>query len=336
MKCFNLYLILYLLLIVGSAVLLGVAIQADAPKWVSLLVVISVLLGLTGVWRIVLALKHWIHAFVKSLEMNDSTMQFPKSHDREINAISEGMNRIAELYREGRHALEIRKLYYDRILRVMTHELRNGVTPIVSLSKDIERHPEKYGAEKLREAMSVIHTESMDIKRFLDSYYKLTHLPNPDMQEVDAKDFFSKIAKSFAWEIKEAGLSDEMLTFLIAEDMRLYIDPDLMKLVICNLLKNALQALKDKDKPQIVVTVSLPAGETHITVMDNGAGMSPETLSNLFQPFFATKPDGNGIGLCLSRQIVKLHGGKITVNSTISKGTTFSISLPLKSGGRPI
>lgn len=266
--------------------------------------------------------------FAKALEMKDFTLRFAESDDKEINAMNESMNRIIALYRDGTNALETRKLYYDRILRVMTHELRNSITPICSLAEDMTLHPERYDGQNLMEALSVISYESNGIKHFLDSYYELTHLPRPEKKHTDAVTFFTKVRQTFLLKAGEAGLPESSISFAIAAGMTIDIDEALMHRVLTNLLTNALDAVKGVAEPAISVTASLPEWHPYITVSDNGCGMTPQTLDNIFQPFFTTKPEGNGIGLCLSRQIVRLHEGDIRVNSTPGHGTTFHITLP--------
>ncbi len=259
--------------------------------------------------------------------MKDFTLRFPVTRDNEMNSIHESMNRIIDFSRDRTNALETRKLYYDRILRIMTHELRNSITPIVSLAEDMERHPERYNGDNLPEALSVIATESREVKRFLDSYYELTHLPKPEKKMVDAVEFFSQIRTLVDIKAKERGQSGVALNFAVASGMKIEIDSVQMRRVFVNLLSNALRAVDDVEAPEITVAASMPEGRPFITVSDNGCGMSARILENLFQPFFTTRPDGNGIGLCLSRQIVRLHGGDIHVSSTPGRGSTFRISL---------
>lgn len=130
-------------------------------------------------WTLSLArrLVRLMSTFTKALETNDTTMQFDIfSHDHEIREMSACMNRIIEIYRRNSRNVETAKLYYDRILKVMTHEMRNAVTPIIAISADFERNPKHYDAESLSEGMHVILQQAEGIKKFLDSYYRLTHL----------------------------------------------------------------------------------------------------------------------------------------------------------------
>lgn len=299
----------------------------EAPGYLVALSAIGMLLSLLYACRMFSELTGQIRTFVKSIEMKDFTIKFPKSKDKCIDELHESMNRIIALNRDGTLALETRKLYYDRILRIMTHELRNGIAPIVSLSTDMERNPERYAGDKLKEAVSLINEEATSIKKFLDSYYELTHLPRPEIKEIQASAFFNSIAESARLMAAEHGISEDAVSVSVAKDMMLRMDPDLMRRVMFNIVDNAFYFARDREEPRIEITVSEPEGHPFIRISDNGCGMDSATLENLFQPFFTTKPEGNGIGLCLSRHIVRLHGGDISVSSAKGRGTSFYITL---------
>ena len=129
-------------------------------------------------------------AFVKALEMNDTTMRVEAGGDRELQAMSDSMNRISELYHENMRELQTSKLYYDRVLKIMTHEMRNGITPIAAISADMQTHPERYQGKAFAEASGLMHSQAEGIRRFLDAYFNLTHLPEPALVEVRAGNYF--------------------------------------------------------------------------------------------------------------------------------------------------
>jgi len=255
---------------------------------------ISMMLLFRLVWRLI----HSISGFVDALEMNDTTVRFATSSDPDINRMSQTMRRIMDIYSSSRLELETRKLYYDRILSIMTHEMRNSIAPIVSLSSDMERNPDRYRGESFREAVSLISDESRSISRFLESYHELTHLPKPRIEAVDVKDFFSGIRKSFAIFLSENKLSTDVIAYTVPVDMELLADRDLLGRLVTNVLRNAVQAVATVKDPRISVEVSISEGVPYISIGDNGPGIPPEILQNLFQPFFTTKPGGSGIGLC--------------------------------------
>lgn len=295
-----------------------------APAILSMIpAVISVVL----LWRLVHRLISSMSDFMNALDMNDTTIRFAESQDPDINRMSQTMRRIMAIYSSNRLELETRKLYYDRILRIMTHEMRNAITPIVSLSADMKRNPDRYKGEDLNEAVSLISDESQSIRRFLDSYYELTHLPKPEIEAIDVMDFFSGIRRSFAIYLSDKGLDTDIIDYTIPVDMQLQADMDLLGRLVTNVLRNAIDAVASVPSPRIHVDVSVSEGRPYISVEDNGCGIPAEMMPNLFQPFFTTKPGGSGIGLCLSRQIARLHGGDFTITSTPLHSTKALITL---------
>lgn len=324
MRRLRLNLVISLLLAMSASAFSVYAVCHGLAVWQIAAGILAAIVAGIRVFMLATAVMRQTGMFVKAIEMKDFSVRFPATGDRALDEIHDSMNRILALHKERTYAMETRKLYYDRILRIMTHELRNGITPIVSLVEDMESHPGRYAGDNLTEALGVIADESRSIKRFLDSYYELTHLPKPDIRLVDGVTFFSQIRKAFGIEAESKGVR---LDFSVAVDMEMPVDPDLMRRVVANLISNAIHAVEGCLDPRISVTASMPDGRLFVTVADNGKGISPRVMENLFQPFFTTRTDGNGIGLCLSRQIVRLHGGDIDVSSTEGHGSTFRISL---------
>lgn len=266
--------------------------------------------------------------FVSALEADDATVRFDfTGSGSELRRMGRAMNRIVELYRSNKAAIEQGKLYYDRILKVMTHEMRNSITPVIALASDMERHRDRYSEAATLEALGLIRSQSESIKRFLDAYHELTHLPAPEVVETDAVDFFGRIRGTIVFEARSRGLGDDVCRFTVAKGMRLSIDTGLMTQAMVNLLRNALDAVEGTPSPRVHVTVSQAHGHPYITVEDNGCGIAAGTEDNIFMPFFTTKPGGCGVGLCLSRQIIRRHGGDICLLGTSAPGTTFVISL---------
>ena len=284
-----------------------------AGSWAAgVLLLIPSGVAVAALWRLVRRLIFSMSEFVEALEMNDPTIRFPESGDPCISRMSQAMRRITGLYNSARLELETRKLYYDRILRIMTHEMRNAIA---------------YQGENFREAVGLISDESEGISRFLESYYELTHLPAPQTAEIDVKDFFSGLRRSFMIFLRESGLPDDTISYTLPVGMTLRADRGLLNRLVTNVLRNAVEAVASAPEPRIEVSVSSSGGHPFISIDDNGRGIPPEVMQNLFQPFFTTKPGGSGIGLCLSRQIARLHGGDFTLTSS-ARGTKALITLP--------
>lgn len=290
------------------------------------LVLIAIIACTTALIQLQSGLIGMMSAFVKALEMNDTTMRVEADGDSELRTMSESMNRISELYRENMRELQTRKLYYDRVLKVMTHEMRNGITPIAAISADMQTHQDRYQGKSLAEATGLLHSQAEGMKRFLDSYYSLTHLPEPEIEEITAGDYFRNLKKIFKSELDRRRLPEDMVSYTVPEEMNLKIDTSLMNQAMLNLFRNALDALPP-DGGLVDVVLSVSDSRPYLTVTDNGCGIPHNMMDNLFTPFFTTKPQGSGVGLAICRQIIIMHGGDIRVQSQESKGCRVIISL---------
>lgn len=313
-----------ILLAAGVAILIGSGLYPHA-----ILTASALLISVAVLWNLVRKLIRTMSGFVAALEANDSTIRVEAdTGDRELTTMSESMNTLASIYRKGRLELETSKLYYDRIISIMTHEMRNAITPVISLADDMKKNPAKYQEENLTVAVDIILGQSLDIKQFLDSYYQLTHLPAPEKASVDALTFFEDLKKILIIEAQNRGLDSDVVKITVAQGLDLKIDTPLMRRAIVNLVRNALDAVSDKENPSVEITVSASNGIPFISISDNGNGLPAIVVDNLFQPFITTKKGGTGIGLSLSRQIIRTHGGNLELKSTPGHGTSALISLP--------
>lgn len=329
MKRFRLNFCLLIVAVMGFAAV--TAIMFRDGRWAEgCLTVLALAVCVAGLFSLIRKLVNVMSTFVSAMEANDTTMGFDFGRDDPaFRRMTASMNRIVELYRTNSVQLETSKLYYDRILKIMTHEMRNAVTPIIALASDMSSHQERYGEAERREALEIIREQSEGIRHFLDSYYTLTHLPAPKTEETDATAFFSKIRNIATIEAANRNLDPGICRMTVARGMTLNIDPALMSQALVNLIRNALDAVAERENPQVDIKVSSGAdGRPYIVISDNGAGIPPEVADNLFQPFFTTKPGGSGVGLCLSRQIVRRHGGDIRpVSKPGGTGAAFAITL---------
>ena len=325
MKRFRLNIALLLALIIISVI--GATILFLNGLWAQgSLGFIVTALCIFALWHLQSRLIGTMSAFVNALEMNDTTTRIILGGDYELQKMSESMNRISDIYSENMRELQTRKLYYDRVLRIMTHEMRNGITPILAIANDMVAKPERYQGNKFSEATQVLLLQAEGIHRFLDSYYKLTHLPDPKIETIKAGDYFKSLRCLFKAELDNRNMPEELVSYTVPEDMSLNIDTSLMNQVMVNLLRNALDALPPEGgKIEIILTVS--DSKPFLTIKDNGKGMTQDTINNLFQPFYTTKPQGSGVGLSICRQIIHKHGGDIRLQSQDGKGTSVFITL---------
>ena len=299
----------------------GVAVWGMLQEWLpphtELVSVVAILLTLL-LLKLVNRLPNQVIYFVKSLLSHNYTMHFPQTGDSKLDEMYNGMNHITTQFRENMVDLEYKQLYYDRLLRIMTHELRNSITPIISLSSDMLKRPENYTPDEMQESLEVIHDQCVSVNAFLDSYRQLTHLPAPEKKEVEVEKLFSQLQKL---------LAHPSLHFTWGNGMKITADADQLTLVLTNLIKNAREATEGLPDACIHIVASEADGSPYIAVSDNGSGIPEEMAEEVFLPFYTTKQSGTGIGLCLSRQIMRLHGGDLKLMPQHGHGATFMVML---------
>jgi nitrogen fixation/metabolism regulation signal transduction histidine kinase len=226
---------------------------------------------------------------------------------------------------------------WQNLIRVLTHEIMNSVTPIISLSSTasqlLEEADKKIkeginpGAENLddvKEALNTIIRRSKGLLRFIDDYRNLTRVPVPNFQIVHLSSLFEKINKLFSEQLKEKNIQFTYTTE--PANLEVTADPDLIDQVIINLLLNSVHAVANSAEPKISLAGTIDNyGKAIVQVTDNGNGVPEELYEKIFIPFFTTRKEGSGIGLSLSRQIMRLHKGGITVKSVPGKETVFTL-----------
>ena len=217
---------------------------------------------------------------------------------------------------------------WQKLVRVLTHEIMNSIAPIISLAETVteraiqnEINEDNY--HMMLQSMQSIHRRSKGLLVFVENYRKLTRIPTPVIQSVSIQELFLNIEHLF---------SSTPLSFtysIVPSNLHIYADSSLIEQVLINLIKNAIEACTDTTKGEIEVKAFRKDGASVITIHDNGRGIVPEAIDKIFVPFYTTTPGGSGIGLSLCRQIINHHDGSISVFSEEEKGTTFSISFPL-------
>ena len=209
---------------------------------------------------------------------------------------------------------------WKKLIRVLTHEIMNSLSPIISLSETFS-NPEPEARDLIFQAMQTIHRRSKGLIEFVHNYQKLTRIPAPVKTKFPAKELMQDISSLLC--------SDYPFTYhLVNKHIMLHADRGQIEQVLINLIKNACESSVNKDSLKVEVKISLDEyNRTLIRVKDNGQGILPETMENIFVPFFTTKSQGSGIGLSICRQIVNLHEGSISVESEAEKGSCFSILL---------
>jgi len=228
---------------------------------------------------------------------------------------------------------------WQKLIRVLTHEIMNSITPIASLSQTVhylvDDVRQKYkiafnengdteSFEEIELAIDTIHKRSTGLLSFVEAYRNLTRIPSPKYSIFAIKDLFENLKGLMKEELK--SLNIECATQVSPENLELSADEQLIEQVLINLIRNSVQALEKTKNPRINLIASPdPLGKVVIQLKDNGQGILPEVLDKIFVPFFSTKPKGSGIGLSLSRQILRLHGGTLTARSEPDVETVFTL-----------
>jgi len=220
---------------------------------------------------------------------------------------------------------EEERLAWQRLIRVLGHELNNSLAPIKSIAGSLSRRvgqPELSDEAKddLVRGLGVISERADSLTRFMEGYSRLARLPPPRKQRVE----IGSLARS-------AAALEKRVTIRVAgdESVEIEADPDQLQQVLINLLANAAEASADRDEA-VEIVWRRDGSDLLVEVLDSGPGLANPT--NLFVPFFTTKPKGSGIGLVLCRQIAEAHGGDLRLrNRPEGRGCAAELRLPLAS-----
>ncbi|GMT44318.1 MAG: histidine kinase [bacterium] len=224
---------------------------------------------------------------------------------------------------------------WQMLIRVLTHEIMNSITPISSLASTVQDILKNFQEEKkslsedeaedmenITSAISTIERRSKGLLSFVDLYRNLTRIPKPHFRYFPIAKLFQRTLELM--EPKFENLNIQISTKIFPDDLKLLADPDLMDQVLINLLLNAVDAVKEKGNRRISLMASVNLNNrTLIEITDNGSGINQDIMDKIFMPFFTSKKNGSGIGLSLSRQIMQMHKGSLSVRSAPGKGASF-------------
>jgi signal transduction histidine kinase len=223
-----------------------------------------------------------------------------------------------------------------KLIRVLMHEIMNSIAPITSLSESLSKLFTVDGTLVLREqidektisttarGLGVIGEQGNGLIQFVESYRKLTRVPKPDQKIFKVEELVNRMKVLYS----SLENSDRVKLAVVVNppELELFADENLISQVLLNLLKNALEALNGRTDGLIRIMVKVGKNNRpEITVADNGSGIPDEIMEQVFVPFFTTRENGSGIGLSLSRQIMRVHGGSLQVRSVPGKETVFSM-----------
>ena len=229
---------------------------------------------------------------------------------------------------------------WQKLIRVLTHEIMNSITPISSLSStvtliidDLKQSLNEKNAdedildsvEDVESAFRTIHKRTDGLLHFVNTYRNLTTVPRPQLTIFSVRELYGNIKGLHEEQLNGSNIKCEIDVH--PETLELTADEKLIEQVLINLLKNAMQSLAGKDSAKIILKGFInKRGRVTLQVIDNGAGILPDVMDKIFIPFFTTKADGSGIGLSLSKQIMRKHGGSLSAYSDPNKETIFTLT----------
>ena len=224
---------------------------------------------------------------------------------------------------------------WQKLIRVLTHEIMNTVSPINLLSGSLINIFEENGKKKplsviddqsIENALLGLHTimkRSTGLAKFVETYRNLTRISEPTITVFKLSQILNPIKTLFLEDLRKAGI--EFSISITPPDLTMTADEKLVEQVLINLVKNSIEALENEREPEISISAFRNPYSVCIAVTDNGKGIPPEIMEDTFVPFFTTKKNGSGIGLSISRQIMQMHNGTLNMKSEAGKGSVFSL-----------
>ncbi|WP_026236421.1 sensor histidine kinase [Pontibacter roseus] len=229
---------------------------------------------------------------------------------------------------------------WQKLIRVLTHEIMNTVTPVISLTSTVSHlveeevikkcaagdSPDEEALEDIQAGLQTIEKRSAGMLHFVKNYRRLMRVPTPEVRTVKVRELLKSVHTLLQPEMEA---NKTRLSFYLADEkVELLADPELIEQVLINLIKNGMEASQGIAERWVeVIAYQEEQDKSHfrIDVQDSGPGIPAEELDKIFIPFYTTKKKGSGIGLSLSQQIMRQHGGGIRVSSASGSPTTFSL-----------
>lgn len=210
---------------------------------------------------------------------------------------------------------------WENLTRIFTHEIMNSLAPITSISNTLIDNIDD--SEKIGEGLEVIHSTSERLMNFVNSFRQVTRVPMPQKSPFYLKEIIDNVISLVDFQNIKLEVDINPI------DIMLYADKSQMSQVLLNILKNAIESCDSDDKLYNIEIKAFIDNEEriHVELSNNAGKISDEIAENIFTPFFTTKRDGSGIGLAVSRQIIRLHGGTLLLSKNTEEKVAFTIVL---------
>lgn len=250
--------------------------------------------------------------------LEDGELNF---HFTEKNSFNRTLNRLRWIFERQRQKSEHES--WTKLIRVLTHEIMNSVSPIASLSDALSQDaalPEDERSMDIQAGLEAISTSSRDLIKFVETYRALSGVARPLKKATMLDALVSRVIHLTE---AQCAASDVSCSYrALSEDILLYVDEGQVSQILVNLIKNAVQA----GASHIDISAKIDSDEEiHVLVSNDGEPISRESQEQIFVPFFTTKAEGSGIGLSLSRQIMNLHNGTISLLRSNDRETVFEL-----------
>jgi two-component system nitrogen regulation sensor histidine kinase NtrY len=219
-----------------------------------------------------------------------------------------------------------------KLMRILNHEIRNSITPISSLTETVlmilqhedgrPKELNQISPQNLSDIMTSIEALQQrgdNLHQFISDYQKLTKMPAPSPVEIELKSFLEEIHSLFRSDLEKKNIKFKLEIESVTKIIR--ADRNQLQQVLLNLMNNSLDALENTKDPNLIIRTTKEGGRNVICIKDNGSGIEPGIMEEIFVPFYTSKPQGSGIGLSLARQIMRMHGGNIRISSKPGEGT---------------
>ena len=264
------------------------------------------------------------------------------SHD-ELGELAASFNRMTEdlLQQKDRAVQAERVAAWRELARRLAHELKNPLFPlqvtVENLLRAKEKSPEMF-EEVFRESTSTLLAEINNLKAIVGRFSEFSRMPRPQRRPTPVNEVLRSVLRVFQAQLQSSN-KITVRTELAADLPEISVDPDLLHRALSNLVLNAIDAMPQGGELRLqtaAIGAAIGANDARsaegviISISDTGSGLTPEECARLFTPYYTTKQHGTGLGLAIVQSVVSDHGGKISVESTKEKGTTFRIELPLE------
>ena len=220
---------------------------------------------------------------------------------------------------------------WHAMTRVLAHEMMNALTPVASLAESLARMAGNDARREVGAAADTIARQSRHLIDFVERYRAIADLPAPALAPLDLTTFLADIAALVDAQLRARGIAFSAALPVAA--VPLEADAGLLRQALLNLLRNAGDAVAEGGGGRVRFACAVNEGELRFEVQDDGPGIPPERIEEIFVPFYTTREGGAGIGLALARQIALAHGGHLTAAPNDGRGMTFTLSIPTSQGG---